>query len=202
MSGKFITFEGVEGSGKTTQIALLADYFKSLGHDVVLTKEPGGTKIGAKLRALILDPETKLSAQNTEVLLFYADRLEHVETVIKPALAAGEIVLCDRYIDSTTAYQIGGRGVNPDIINTLNTLINLMPTQTILLDISPTEGLTRAKSRGQLDRFEQEAIEFHERLRTQYLKTAAENPDRITVISVSGKSIEAVFEDILKIISI
>jgi dTMP kinase len=202
MSGKFITFEGVEGSGKTTQIALLADYFKSLGHEVVLTKEPGGTKIGAKLRALILDPETKLSAQNTEVLLFYADRLEHVETVIKPALAAGKIVLCDRYIDSTTAYQIGGRGVNPDIINTLNTLINLMPTQTILLDISPTEGLNRAKSRGQLDRFEQEAIEFHERLRTQYLKTAAENPDRITVISVSGKSIEAVFEDILNAISI
>ncbi len=194
MTGQFITFEGIEGSGKSTQIKLLAQHLQLLGHDVVLTKEPGGTRIGAKIRSLILDPETELTAKNTEVLLFFADRLEHVETVIKPALAAGKIVLCDRYVDSTTAYQIGGRGVDKAIIDTLNTLINVMPNRTILLDMPPEEGLGRAKIRGKLDRFEQEDIQFHERLRNQYLKTATENPDRIKLIPVSGKSVEDVFK--------
>jgi dTMP kinase len=197
LRGAFITFEGIEGSGKTTQIKLLAEYFASKGLDVVLTKEPGGTRIGTKIRSLILDPETKFTAKNTEVLLFYADRLEHVETVIKPALAEGKTVLCDRYIDSTTAYQIYGREVDPDFIKTLNTLIQLMPVKTILLDMSPEEGLSRAKIRGQLDRFEQEEINFHRRLREGYLKTASQNPDRIFKIPVSGKSVDVVFKEII-----
>lgn len=195
----FITFEGIEGSGKSTQQAEIANWLTEAGHNIVLTKEPGGTDFGMHIRKLILDPKTTFESKYTELLLFYADRLEHVESVIKPALAAGKIVLCDRYIDSTIAYQHGGRKIDMDTIASLNTLVNFTPELTILCDIEAAKGLARAKNRARLDRFEQETIEFHYRIRTQYLTLARQHPDRIKCVN-ADQTIEQVTADIKSII--
>jgi dTMP kinase len=125
--GLFVTFEGIEGSGKTTQLDKIADFLESQGRSVVRTKEPGGTPVGLKLREMILNPETQFSGSTTEVLLFFADRIEHVQTVVVPALERGDIVLCDRYFDSTEAYQIGGRGMERAFIDRLQEEVRLMP---------------------------------------------------------------------------
>ena len=192
----FITFEGIEGSGKTTQNHKCAEFLKTLGYDVVQTREPGGTALGAKLRQLILDPEQAFAHPQTEILLFYADRLEHVAQVIKPALAKGQIVLCDRYIDSTRAYQIGGRKMPADFIESLNAQIDLMPDLTVLFDLDPQEGIRRAAKRAALDRFEHEALAFHQAVRDTYLSLAHQEPHRIWKIEVAGLDPEAVFSKV------
>ena len=190
MRGKFITFEGTEGVGKTTQIDALAEHIRSQGHQVLVTKEPGGTDFGMHIRKIILDKDTVFHSRYTEVLLFIADRLEHVKCVIEPALEQGTWVLCDRYIDSTIAYQIGGRGLPRNLIDMLQGLVELVPDKTILLDLPVEEGLRRAVNRATLDRFEQETIDFHHRLRETYLSLAAENPERIVKIDCDGSSKE------------
>lgn len=194
--GLFITFEGTEGCGKSTQNRRLEAVLKEKGHDVVCTHEPGGTDFGMMIRKLILNPETKFYHYHTELLLFIADRLEHVEQVIKPALNAGKIVLCDRYIDSTVAYQMGGRRVSESVIQQLNGLVTLIPDVTLWLDIDPIEGLKRAKRRASLDRFEQEELEFHTRVRDAYRGIATQAPNRVQRIDVNGKNEESVFEQI------
>ena len=193
----FITFEGIEGSGKTTQISRLKAWFESQGQSVIATKEPGGTAIGQTIRQLILDPGTAFTNPHTELLLFYADRLEHITSIIQPALDQGKVVLCDRYIDSTWAYQSGGRQISETIITSLNKWIPLMPDKTILLDIAPEEGLKRAKKRAALDRFEKEELSFHHRIRDTYLRLAKQYPDRINLIEVQKKSIQDIFKKVI-----
>ena len=196
----FITFEGIEGSGKTTQMARLGDWLESQGKSVVLTKEPGGTELGMKIRKMILDPETKVHHNLTELMLFIGDRLEHIAQCIQPALDAGEVVICDRYSDSTYAYQRGGRNVPEQHIQDMNTLVGLKPDITCLLDLDIEEGLRRAKQRAALDRFEQEDMAFHQAVRNAYLEIAKKETERIHVIDVNNQSPDQVFESILPII--
>lgn len=196
----FITFEGIEGSGKTTQMARLGDWLESQGKSVVLTKEPGGTELGMKIRKMILDPETKVHHNLTELMLFIGDRLEHIAQCIQPALDAGEVVICDRYSDSTYAYQRGGRNVPEQHIQDMNTLVGLKPDITFLLDLDIEEGLRRAKQRAALDRFEQEDMAFHQAVRNAYLEIAKKETERIHVIDVNNQSPDQVFESILPII--
>ena len=189
----FITLEGIEGCGKTTQQQLIIAYLESKGLSCCATKEPGGTHVGLHLREFMLDPKTVLTSSYTELLLFYADRVEHIAQVVKPALAEGKIVVCDRYHDSTLAYQVGGREVDIKYINALNTMTPLRPALTLLLDIPVEEGLARAKRRRSLDRFEQETLSFHNRVRNAYLELAEQEPDRVCKIDVAGKDEESVF---------
>ncbi len=195
----FITFEGIEGSGKTTQISRLKAWFESQDKSVITTKEPGGTALGQTIRQLILDPGTAFTNPHTELLLFYADRLEHVTSIIQPALDQGKVVLCDRYIDSTWAYQSGGRQISETIITSLNKWIPLMPDKTILLDIAPEEGLKRAKKRAALDRFEKEELSFHHRIRDTYLQLARQYPDRINLIPIHNKTIEEISQVVISL---
>lgn len=196
----FITFEGIEGSGKTTQIHLLHDHLKQMGRQVVVSKEPGGTPIGLKLRQLLLDPNHVFMHPQSELLLFYADRLEHISGVISPALTRGDVVLVDRYVDSTYAYQCGGRGISDSIVQGLNALVGVMPTLTILLDLTVEEGLQRAKNRAGLDRFEQEDLAFHERVRNGYLEREKAEPNRIRRIACTGKNSHDVHHAVLEIV--
>lgn len=189
----FITFEGIEGSGKTTQIQKLEAYLKSQGKEVVRTKEPGGTLLGTQIRHWLLTPDEPFGSPYTELLLFYADRLEHLSKVVEPALSAGKMVLCDRFVDSTIAYQQVARGMPKALIASLNALLPLMPTLTFLLDLPVEEGLKRAKNRAELDRFEHESITFHKKVRQGYLNQAALEPGRIKCIVVENLSPEEVF---------
>jgi dTMP kinase len=192
----FISFEGIEGSGKSTQIERVAAWFTERGRELVLTKEPGGTELGLKIRRLLLDPKTHIKHRYTETLLFYADRCEHVQCVLTPALQAGKIVLCDRYHDSTIAYQVGGRQIDARLLPSLNAAVGLIPKLTILLDLPVEEGLKRAKNRATLDRFEQEALSFHQRVRDSYLDQAKKEPERVKVVAVVGLNPDEVFEKI------
>mgnify|MGYP001295338388 CR=1 FL=1 len=196
----FITFEGIEGSGKSTQQDKIANYLKINHIPFIQTKEPGGTPIGQKIREMILDKETKLHHYHSELLLFFADRCEHIEQVVQPALNAKKIVLCDRYKDSTFAYQHCGRQIPLTIINQFNQLVSLTPTLTLLYDCPVEIGLKRAKARAHLDRFEIESLEFHERIRQGYLDLAKKEPNRIKCIHVDEKSIDDIFSETKKII--
>lgn len=178
--GLFITFEGVEGAGKTTLIQKLVQYFTEKKQDIFLTREPGGSELGKKLRAIILNAEEKIYP-SAELFLFLADRAQHVEDCIKPALQAGKIVLCDRFIDSTIAYQGFGRGMDIKQLSLLNKLATngLEPDLTLLLDLPPEIGLKRAKTRNieqnlTIDegRFEAEALQFHQKIRDGFLSLA------------------------------
>ncbi|MGE4169573.1 MAG: dTMP kinase [Candidatus Margulisiibacteriota bacterium] len=193
----FITFEGIEGSGKTTQIHYLKHHFETLGKTVVTTKEPGGTPMGKLLREMILNPQVQFKHPNTEVLLFLADRFEHLQTVVKPALEAGSVVLCDRYCDSTYAYQVGGRGLSAEWIHAIDAGFVFKPNKTILLDLPAEDGIQRAKQRALLDRFEQEALDFHRRVRQAYLDVASREAERFVLVN-GNQTPQAVFEDILK----
>ena len=190
----FITFEGIEGAGKTTQIQYLARYFESKSRSVVITREPGGTAVGQQIREWILNAQTTFQSDLTELFLFFADRFEHIETIIKPALAEGKVVLCDRYVDSTVAYQVGARGLDEDAIQTIVKLLPLMPDYTLLLDLPVEEGLKRAKNRASLDRFEQESSSFHTQVRNKFLDIASKNPQRVLPFNVVGKEPEALFQ--------
>jgi dTMP kinase len=203
--GLFITFEGPDGSGKTTHIKLLYDFLVSKGYSCVCTREPGGTKVGEKLREILKDIAlNRLLSIQTEVLLLQTARAQHVYEVIKPALKEGKIVLCDRFADSSTAYQGVARGVGKDVICRLNDFATsgLVPDLTILLDIPPKRGLKRADDRepGQdKDRWEEQDVTFHQKVRKAFLDLAEENPDRYRTVSAVG-AIEEVHHRIVKIV--
>jgi dTMP kinase len=188
----FITFEGIEGSGKTTQVRLLHEAFRSRGIDVVMTREPGGTPMGDRIRALLLDSASVL-APSCELLLYAAARAEHLETLIRPALESGRTVLCDRFTDATYAYQGYGRGLPLDLIEAVHALPPLAttPDRTVLIDLEPGAALRRARKRESAkavdeSRFEREAAAFHERVRRGYLEIAARAPKRFVVVDGSG----------------
>lgn len=190
--GFFITLEGVEGSGKTTQTALVAEALRIAGHRVTVTREPGGTRAGEAIRAIFLDPAVSLHAA-AELLLVLADRAQHVREKLKPALAAGEIVLSDRYSDSTVAYQGYGRGLDLKLLEELNRLASdgARPDLTIVLDLAVETGLerTRARVRGDVrgpDRFEGEQVEFHRRVREGFLTIARDEPERVKTIDATA----------------
>jgi dTMP kinase len=181
--GLFLTFEGPEGAGKTTQIGLLADALRKAGHTVTRTREPGGDAVGERVRELLLKEEVGAEA---ELLLFAAARARNVQTVVRPALAAGHIVLCDRYTDSTTAYQGYGRGLPLDLIERINDFATggQRPDRTFLLDLPPAEGLAR-QSRSDQDRLDRESLAFHERVRDGFLALARAEPDRILLLDAT-----------------
>ena len=183
----FISIEGIEGCGKSTLVNGLSEHLqnKKIGH--VITKEPGSTSIGKILRKILLDKKQQISPL-TELLLMFSDRLDHLDKVIKPSLKEGKIVITDRYIDSTYAYQGAGRGISKDIIDNLVTQTEiLLPDKTILLDLDPVIGLKRASSRNELDRFESENLEFHKRLRKSFLKAAETHPERFLIINAEDE---------------
>lgn len=187
----FITFEGVEGSGKSTQIKSLKSYLENNGFQVLLTREPGGSILGNKIRELILDPgQEDKPADLTELLLYIADRAHHVATVIEPALKNNTVVLCDRYTDSTIAYQGYARGFDLKKLEYLNKIATggLKPSLTIVMDLDPEIGLTRVKkSRNQLvfDRLEAEKLEFHQKVRKGFIQIARKEPGRVKLIDAS-----------------
>lgn len=185
MAGLFVTFEGGEGSGKSTQLRRLAARLGSLGHDCLVTREPGGTPLGEQLRALALESPTPPAAV-TEALLITAARAELVATVLRPALAAGRIVLCDRYADSTLAYQGSGRGLGAALLETLNRAATggLAPDLTLLFDLDPERGLARRAS-GPTNRLDRESVEFHRRVRARYLELARAEPGRFLVLDAA-----------------
>ncbi len=182
--GLFVVFEGGEGAGKTTQRDELALRLLSSHREVVLTREPGGTMLGQRIRDLVLDPTLAVSPK-TEALLFAADRATHVETIIRPALERGAVVLCDRYVDSSIAYQSAGRGLPRDVVETVSAWATggLRPDLTVLLDVEPLKGLSRAQQRGgHADRIERSGIGFHDQVQQAFLKLASQDPDRYLVL--------------------
>ena len=189
MTARFITIEGGEGVGKSTNIQFITARLQQAGIDYVLTREPGGTPLAEKVRELLLNEHDEAMAEMTELLLIFAARAQHLQQVIVPALKAGKWVVCDRFTDATYAYQGGGRGLNQDTIAALETLVqgSLRPDLTYLLDLSPDIGLARASKRAALDRFELEKIEFFERVRACYLERAALEPERCVVIDAAAE---------------
>ena len=189
--GVFITLEGADGCGKSTQAALLADALGVRGREVVRLREPGGTQISEKIRALLLDPANADMAPECELLLYEASRAQLTRQVIEPALARGAVVLCDRYYDSTYAYQAGGRGLDEALVHRANLLgsCGVAPACTLVLDLDPALGYARATSGG-ADRMEAEGLAFQERVRAAYLRLAAAEPDRVRVVDASGEKNE------------
>jgi len=206
MRGSFITFEGIEGSGKSTQIALLAKYLTLSGTRITLTREPGGTPIGDQVRKILLDPANRMLDPTAELLLYAASRAQHLHEVILPRLAEGTTVLCDRFSDATLAYQGYGRGLDREMIRTLDRIVTtgMRPDLTLLFDINSSVGITRARGRNDSRgleaeaRFENEELAFHDRVRQGYLALAAQEPDRIRIVDGAGTP-EAVQERVRKI---
>ena len=203
-AGLFITLEGVEGSGKTTQAALLAESLRRDGHRVTVTHEPGGTRAGEAIRAIFLDPAVSLDVA-AELLLVLADRAQHVREKLKPAIAAGEIVISDRYSDSTVAYQGYGRGFDLKLLGDLNRLASdsMIPDLTLVLDCPVEMGLRRTveRVRGGVrrpDRFEGEQVEFHRRVRDGFLAIAQAEPERVRVLD-SARDLEAVSTEVRRL---
>ncbi len=199
MEGIFITLEGIEGSGKSTQAELLKEFLVGIGFKVVLTREPGGSPIGEKVRGILLDRSNCGMEPMTELLLYEASRYQHVTEVIRPALEQGKVVICDRFFDASTAYQGYGRGIEIDTVNRLNLIATngLKADLTIVLDLPVEIGLKRIGS--QLDRIEGERAEFHERVRRGYLEIAEDEPERVKVVDGSG-SIEDTFARVRSIV--
>ncbi|HYW22148.1 MAG TPA: dTMP kinase [Nodularia sp. (in: cyanobacteria)] len=204
MGGKLIVFEGVEGCGKTSQMQLCCQWLQNLDISVVMTREPGGTELGLHLRRLLLEKvESEPIGEVTELLLYAADRSQHVEQELKPNLAAGKYILCDRYTDSTTAYQGYGRGLNMTLINQLNYIATsgLESDLTIWLDVDVEVGLARKKGDGVgLDRIEQETIAFHRRVQQGYAELAASYPFRIVRVdgNLSQEAVQQIIQRILR----
>jgi dTMP kinase len=205
MAGFFISFEGSEGSGKSTQAALLADTLRTQGHEVIVTREPGGTALGQVLRRLLLEPAETALAPGAELLLMLADRAQHIQEVIAPGLRANNIVISDRYVDSTTAYQGYGRGIALNWLAQLNafTCGEYMPALTLLLDLPVAEGLRRTRQRQGntpgADQFEAESLDFHERVRAGFLQVARTRPERVCLID-AARSIEDIHREIRAIV--
>ncbi len=202
----FITFEGVEGSGKSTQIKLLENHLIKRGYNTLVTRQPGGSVLGKNIRELILDPEQQDKPSDlAEMFLYLADRSHHIETIIEPALKDNILVLCDRYVDSHLAYQGYARGFDLEQLQLLNSIAtkNLIPDLTIVLDLNPEEGLRRVRyERDQkvFDRIEAEKIEFHQKVRNGFLKLAEKSPNRIKIIDASS-SLEQVHHHIINDLS-
>jgi dTMP kinase len=196
--GKFITLEGGEGVGKTTNLNFIRDYLQAQGITVTVTREPGGTALAEKIRHLVLDIDGESIAETTELLLMFAARAQHIQHVIEPALAQGVWVLCDRFTDATYAYQGGGRNVSIATIALLEQLVqgDLRPDLTLLLDAPIDVGMERAQKRGAFDRFEAEKLSFFTRVRDMYLARATEQPARIKVIQAQ-QALADVQQDIL-----
>jgi len=197
VSGLFITLEGPEGAGKTTNREYLAARLREHGVDVVLSREPGGTPLAERIRELLLEPGGEAMATDTELLLMFAARAQHIAQVIQPALARGAVVICDRFTDATYAYQGGGRGLPASRIATLETFVQgtLRPHLTLIFDLPVEVGLSRAAARGRLDRFEQEGRTFFEAVRNTYLARAAEHPERYRLLD-AAQPLEAVQRDL------
>jgi dTMP kinase len=203
MAGVFITFEGIDGCGKSTQLRLLASELRVRGIDVVTTREPGGTTLGLKLRAALLDVQEQVDPL-AELLVFAADRAQHVRTVLRPSLAAGKVVMSDRYADATVAYQGSGRGFAPELINEIVQLATegLQPDLTLLFDLSVPESAVRTRRRNEAkhsDRLDREHHEFHLRVREAYLDIAKANPDRVRTIDARG-SVQETHEKVMRIV--
>lgn len=195
----FISFEGIEGSGKSTLLENLKKYYLKKELEVIFTKEPGGTELGKDIRGILLNPESSFSSE-AELLLLMADRIEHVTTIINPNLKKNKIIFCDRYIDSTIAYQGKGRNLSEDKIKELIDILNLpIPDLTILLDLPVEDGLLRANKRNELDRFEKEDINFHKSIRKSYLDLQKKDPKRIFLFD-SSISENKLFENVLNLI--
>lgn len=208
MSGRFITFEGPEGAGKSLQLARLRDRLIAAGESVVTTREPGGTELGRELRAILLRPTERPMDPTTELLLYVADRVQHIRETILPAVEAGDWVLCDRFTDATIAYQCFGRGIDEAWVRRLHGVppIDLRPDRTILVDIDVEIGLSRARARdaesgadASEGRFEAEATAFHQRVRDGYLELARREPERFIVVDGAAPpdAVEAAIESAL-----
>jgi len=197
--GKFLTIEGTEGVGKSTNLAFVRDWLQAQGIEVVVTREPGGTPLAEEIRSLLLARREETVDETTELLMVFAARAQHIAQVIKPALARGTWVLSDRFTDATYAYQGGGRGLNCATIAQLENLVqgDLRPDLTLILDIDVQLGLERARQRGELDRFESETINFFERVRSAYCARSIESPERYALID-AGQALPAVQDDIRK----
>jgi dTMP kinase len=196
----FITLEGIEGAGKTCQLTNIVTFLTSKGHECITTREPGGTAIGGQIRGVLLDPSNTGLVPAAELLLYVADRIQHIRTVIEPHLAANRTVLCDRFFDATLVYQGYARGLDKTLIYQLHALVcdNLQPDLTLLFDLEPETGLARAWRQinngdrtGSESRFEQETIEFHRKVRAGYLDLARKSPQRFRIID-AGRDKQAV----------
>lgn len=207
MTGLFITLEGPEGAGKSTNREYLAAQLRARGIDVVLTREPGGTPLAERIRELLLAPSDESMSADTELLLVFAARAQHLGEVIKPALARGAVVLCDRFTDATYAYQGGGRGLSVERIAALETFVqgDLRPHLTLVFDLPVEVGLARASARGRLDRFEQEGRTFFDAVRRTYLQRAAAEPRRYRLVDAAlplaqvQQSLDALMPELLEL---
>jgi dTMP kinase len=201
MRGKFITLEGLDGAGKSTHLGWLRSELEQRGVALAVTREPGGTRVGETLRGLLLDPAQQLHPE-TEVLLMFAARREHIATVIRPALEAGQWVLCDRFTDASYAYQGGGSGVEWQKIEALEAWVQggLEPDLTVYFDVDPAQARTRTGAVRVPDRYEQEELAFHERVRGAYLRRASEHPARIRVLD-ANRSIADIQAELQQIVS-
>lgn len=205
MKGKFITFEGIDGSGKSTQLRMLADTLRERGVDILVTREPGGTPLGRRLREAFLETEETV-APMAELLSFAADRAQHVEFLIKPSIADGRVVISDRYADATFAYQGAGRGFTEQQVNSVIELATggLKPDLTLFFDITVEEAIRRMNIRDEADakrnRMDEETAEFYGRVRESYLGIASREPERFKIIE-AGRSVEAIHADVVEMVA-
>lgn len=201
LRGKFLTIEGTEGVGKSTNLAFVRDWLQAKGIEVIVTREPGGTPLAEEIRSLLLAKRDESVDATTELLLVFAARAQHLAQVIQPALARGAWVLSDRFTDATFAYQGGGRGLSTEIIMQLEQLVqgDLRPDLTLILDIDVELGLNRARQRGELDRFESETMAFFERVRCAYRARAEQAPSRYALVD-AGQELVAVQADISSVL--
>lgn len=204
----FISICGVEGAGKTTQLRHISEFLKSTGRNFVMTREPGGTEIGMKIRRILLDPENRDLTPKAELFLYAADRIQHIEQIILPALKEGKIVVTDRFVDSTTVYQGYARGIDLELVEKINELVlnGLKPDLTLLLDISPAVGLARAKDQLQFgeraeseSRFEREELLFHEKIRKGFLTLAQKETNRFRIID-ADRDPDMVKQDVISVL--
>ena len=199
--GLFVTLEGIEGAGKSTVVDFIEDFLTKEGHVVIKTREPGGTVIGEQIREILLKNENSTLTYDTELLLVFSARAQHIQEVILPALSSGKTILCDRFTDASYAYQGGGRGIDASRINLLEKWVqgDLRPNLTLLFDLDVSIGMQRTKKRSDADRFEQEEINFFEKIRNTYLERAKNEPQRFRIIN-SALSLENVKEQIVTIL--
>jgi dTMP kinase len=202
MKGIFISFEGIEGTGKSTQAELLAQYLRGKGFRVTQTAEPGGTRISLKIRELLLSPESTDMDPLTELLLYNAARVQHIKEIIMPALRRGDVVVTDRFSDSTMAYQGYGRGIDPELIDSLDVLATgrLRPNLTVLLDIDVETGLMRNRKIQKNDRLELEDVSFHERVRKGFMSIAAKEQERVKLLGCAS-AVEAVHREVVGVVA-
>jgi dTMP kinase len=199
MKGTFITVEGPDGAGKTTQLQLLNDVLKEKGYNVTMTREPGGTRVGDEIRSLILNPDFEEMKEMTEILLYAASRAQHVEELIRPALEAGTIILCDRFVDASLAYQGYGLGHPIDLVRHINDSATggLAPDRTYLFDLTVTDSKKRMMDRGALDRIEQRDDAFRARVYDGFKQIAASDPERVQIVQ-ANRSIEVIHQDLVE----